>query len=100
MIVIGSTARHEFTFPYDRDNVVALVITYKQGGNILLEKTLDDCFIEAGLLSTNLTQEESLLFKANSYVSIQIKVKLADGSVDKSDEIRVVTDNALNKEVI
>lgn len=105
-IVRGTTPRHSFCLPYDlvqavgedSGDIVSLVVTYKQGLNIVLEKTekyiqyIDDKVDENGnelddnecIIYFTLTQEETNLFKPtnpNNLVEVQIKIMLSGEDV-------------------
>ena len=92
-IVRGTTPRHSFELPFDIElsqgidegDVRDLIITYKQGLEIILTKTLADVDYIDNLSDNHciiyytLTQEETNLFEVtdpNNLVQVQIKVLL------------------------
>lgn len=90
----GTTPTHVFTVDdASLENIAELYITYAQGKQIVLEKTLDDVVIdtENNTISVTLTQEDTLKFKTSQWsylypndnkkdmmVEIQIRMKYDD----------------------
>lgn len=100
MIAIGCTCKNIFSFPYNKEDVSVLYITYQVKGKTLVEKGIGQCEIADGLLSVLLTQEDTLKLGNESIVKIQIRAKLNDGTPIKSDIIETYTDIVLKNEVI
>ena len=100
MIATGCTCKNTFTFPYNKNDVELLFITYQQSGQTVFEKQIGDCEISDGCVSVLLTQEETLKLHNKSIVKIQIRVKLTNGNVTKSNVIEASTDVVLKNEVI
>ena len=100
MILTGCTCKNTFTIPFSEDDIEAMVITYCQDKVPIVEKLLCDCSFEDGYACVDLSQEDTLKFKDNALVKIQIKIKLNDGSVTKSKSIEVRADEVLNREVL
>lgn len=69
-------------------------------GKTIVEKTLDDCSFGDNFISIVLTQEETLMFENRVKVSIQIRVRLKDGTVTKSNIIETDIDRVLKDGVI
>ena len=76
----GTTPTHTFKTSISLVGAVVLFITYKQKYGIALQKTIDDVEITDEVVSVHLTQQDTLAFKAEAPVSIQIRARLADGT--------------------
>lgn len=100
LIAIGCTHDHSFTIPFAQSDIAAMVITYQQRGITKVEKTIDDCTFTDGKVQVSLTQEETLKFDSEAVVQMQIRIRLNNGLVTKSDIIETYTDNVLNDGVI
>lgn len=83
----GTTPTHIFTLPYDLGEISALSIAYEQGGNIILEKSMEDVLVNGNTISVVLSQEETLLFDSNMTASVQIRVRTGNGSALASKPI-------------
>ena len=100
MISKGCTVGNTFTVPFTKDEVEVLYITYQQRGKTIVEKNLDDCIFGDNFVSTGLTQEETLMFESLIRVNIQIRARLKDGTVTKSNIIETDVDKILKDGVI
>lgn len=100
MISKGCTITNTFTVPFSQDEVEVLYVTYQQREKTIIEKTLEDCVFADGSLSVGITQEESLLFTSLLPVKIQIRARLTDGTVTKSNIITAEVDKILKDGVI
>ena len=79
----GSTPTNIFCVNVDLRGAM-VYITYKQNGEIIVEKSGDDIAIEETYVSTKLTQEETLRFK-DGVVRIQIRYVRESGQADASN---------------
>lgn len=100
MVSRGTTSTHIFTVPIDFTEATALYITYQQLGRTVLEKELSDCTVESDKITVHLTQADTVKFKEDMPVRIQIRVKMADGSAHKSAIIETTADELLKEGVI
>lgn len=100
MIPKGCTCKNSFPIPHVRDEVVTLFITYQQNKETIVEKNIADCTFENGMVSVYLSQEETLRFKDDVVISVQIRARLTNGAATKSEIIETYTDYVLKKEVI
>ena len=106
-IVRGTTPEHSFELPFDMEedqghlygDISDLIVTYKQGLNIVLTKRLsqishiDRTENHHSIIYYTLTQEETNLFKVtdpNNVVQVQIKIML-NGDNDNGEHNIVVT---------
>jgi hypothetical protein len=86
----GTTPTNVFRTDVDLSNASVLFITYKQGGKLVLEKSIEDVQIEKKNLIVELSQKDTLLF-SEGIVTIQIRAKFPDGSAIASSLIRTST---------
>ena len=100
MIGKGCTCKNTFEFPFSEGDVEAIRIAYCQDGKVLFEKHKEDCMFSYSQVSVELNQEDTLMFNSSKIIRIQIKVKLTDGSVTKSNIVETITDELLCCEVI
>lgn len=96
----GSTPTHKFSTPYEKSSVDSVIITYSQNGKIVLEKHTQDIVIADLVMTTELSQEDTLLFDEKGDVKMQIKVKLTNGKVIPSNDMYASVKDVLNKEVM
>lgn len=76
-----------------------IILTFKQQGEIKLEKHRSDLEIEGSKISYTMTQEESRAFKARRPVSMQAELKTG-GKVIYTNIMTVFVEDVLNDEVI
>ena len=100
-MIRATTPTHIFTIDSNIDLSTAMNIrlTYAQNGAIVLDKNKNDLLIVDKTMTYSLSQEDTLLFKTNVPVEIQITVKTSQGIVMKSGIISIRADRALNTEV-
>lgn len=96
----ASTPTHFFTLPISADLIKTFLLTYKQGGRIILEKRRDDMTINGNVWSVQLTQEEANLFEANVVASAQIRVLTITNEALPSNIMTFRIDPVLNDEVL
>lgn len=84
----ATTPMHIWTVPFNTGDIEKIRITYKQDGKDVLKKTEADCDNTINEIRVLLTQEETLLFKADQYdqASAHLKVKTKDGKVWEAEE--------------
>lgn len=92
----GTTPTLTFNMPFDSTGVENIYITFVQGREMVLEKTLADVVWNEKAIELELTQEETLNFKTGM-IEIQLRVKFEDGTVMASDLI-YTTAKAILKE--
>lgn len=85
----GTTPTHIFTVEFDTSEITLLNVAYSQDGEVVVEKSLDDCTIEPNKIIVNLTEEDTLKFtNLDSIVEIQLRVGIGDARY-ASDIIKV-----------
>ncbi len=93
-----TTPTHTFYLPFDTNAISKLIITYKQNGKTILEKTEDEVQMNHNAISVTLSQEETFLFMVRP-VSVQLRVKIGD-RVLASNILKLSVDEVLNEEVM
>lgn len=102
-MIRATTPTHIFTF--SEDVPVAgnqkILVTYKQGDRIVLEKNKEDLMIdiENNQVSVELTQQEMNKF-CPGVALIQIRVKNGDGKVLASQILKIKVNQVLDQEVL
>ena len=97
----GETIAHTFTLPYEKSTIDKVIISYRQKDQIILEKiitsdtSLQETEDNQTIVSSILTESESLLFHDLTTFGIQINVFFGDGEIASgrvtSDEIGETT---------
>ena len=107
----GTTPLHKFYVDADLSDLDVLYITYEQNGSVVLEKELEEVEInvEEKMISTRLSQDETLLFDAtgkngtmseftfinDDRVRIQIRWRRNDDRAYASDIITTTVEEIL-----
>ena len=99
-MIRGTTPVHVFNLPFEANLIQEVRVTYAQSGEKVLEKTEADCTLEDKCIMVELTQQETLKFKARVNVEIQIKLLTTAGEVMASKIQTVSVDRCLNEEVL
>ena len=91
MFFAGETITHVFIIPFSMNEIDHVVLSYKQNGAIMFEKTVTSGFEKDSENSTRisypLSQNESLLFEDDSPFTIQCNVYTVFGSRHTSYEV-------------
>jgi hypothetical protein len=95
----GTTPTHTFELPIALDFVRDLTITYKQNGEVLVKRRLEDCDIHENIVAVTLDQQESLSFLPNEIAEVQLKLLTEGGRVVASPTYRIAVEDALDTEV-
>lgn len=99
-MIRGTAPIHTFTLPVDASQVAKLRVNYAQQGQLLLVKTEQDGTLDGFKLRVKLTQEDTLTFRCNVDVEIQLDVLTVAGDPLRSKIQRVSVDRCLNSEVL
>lgn len=77
---IGSTTTFPFILPVDSKYLTKCVITFRQGGENILNKQLNDYGVKTHdkNLIVKMSEEESLLFSKDYTVFVQVKLKIGN----------------------
>lgn len=91
----GTTPTHIFTVEFDTSTITLLNVAYSQDGEVVIEKSLEDCTIEPNKIIVNLTEEDTLKFtNIDSVAEIQLRVGVGDARY-ASSIIKVRVDRLL-----
>ena len=90
----GTTCRHTFRTNVDLTNAT-IYVSYTQSKSIVIEKTNSDIIIQQRKVLVELSQEDTLCFKAGQTVSCQIRYVLEDGTADASNIITISVQDVL-----
>lgn len=96
----GTTPIQIFKLPFFADEITTLRITYKQGDNVVLEKTEADVEKVDRTLRYMLSQEESLKFDPKYSAFVQLRCKKRDGSVHATNPKKISVFDVFNEEVL
>ncbi len=99
----GTTPCHYFTFPSPLDTYSYILITYAQGRKIVFEKRKEDLTQKEDDDKTGwfrLTQEETLRFKANNDVQLQVRALTVENEALASRIFDFAVESVLNDGVI
>ena len=111
-MIRATTPLHTFIFEEDPSLYARILVTYAQGGSIVMEKEKDDLIIEPldEILKNKqryaaryrLTQDETKRFKANGGgpVQVQVRVLTENGEALASDKKTISVQDVLNDEVL
>ena len=99
-MIRGTTPTLEFVLPFDANVLTTVYVTFAQKGEIVLEKTLEDCVCGDNRITVKLTQEETLKLVGGSFTEIQIRAKTEDGNALASNIMYEATERILKEDVI
>lgn len=99
-MIRGTTPTHKFNISFDTSRIKDIRITYAQDGEAVVEKHMTDCDLDGNVITTSLTQEETLKFHAKRPVELQIKVLTSEDNVLATRVYTISVDRVLNEEVL
>ena len=111
-MIRATTPIHTFMFEEDPSGYERILITYAQGGSIIMEKEKQDLSFEVtqDILSNKfcykafyrLSQDETKKFRANTGgpVQVQVRVLTKNGEALASDKKSISVQDVLNDEVL
>ena len=85
-IIRGTTPEHEFELPYPIELVSDFRVVYGQGNETIFVKTKSDCTLSEGKIFLSLTQEETFSVSPAKLVWVEIRIKLVNGKVVKTEK--------------
>lgn len=80
----GTTPTHTFNLPLDTALLKSVRIIYAYNGSPVLVKNTDQCTLEGNTVSVKLTQEDTLSFKNNVLIDIQLRALTKEGDALRS----------------
>lgn len=97
-----TTPYHKFELPVTFDLVEKLYITYAANGELLFEKTLEDCeFVAENIIEVHLTQADTGTIKnGTKVIEVQITFLTTDRERATSNILRLPADKILKSEEI
>ena len=96
----GENPKHEFTLPFTVETVSSIRAIYSQNGKPVFKKETEDFSLDGNVATVQLTQEETLKFRAEEIVEIQLRVLTVDGDSLASDIIQRYAKRLLEDEVL
>ena len=97
----ATTPTFTFTFDIDPDATFkTILITFKQGKKIVLEKKKTDLTFGEKSASFLLTQEETNLFDTRKWISIQVRALTTEDEAVAFKTIRTTVNDVLNDVVL
>lgn len=84
-MIRGTTPTITFAFPIETDKLSRLWITFYQLGQEIFTLEKDECKLSEREVEVTLTQSQTLRFRSDDYVEIQIRALLEDGTAVASD---------------
>ena len=94
----GTTPTQIFELPCHTNLLRDLTITYTQRKKVIVKKRKSDCILEENIVTTKLTQKESLSFNPDFVVEVQLKFETETGDVLASPKYTMSVDEILDKE--
>lgn len=101
IVIRGTTPTHDFELPYPKELIDDIRIVYGQNNKTIFTKTKDDCILTEDKISVSLIQEETFLFAPKKRLEIEVRLKLTNGKVVRTEEpivLRVI--DSMSDEVI
>lgn len=99
-MIRATTPTHTFNIPVEANNIQEILVTYRQIGRNILEKTNADMTNNGNAWSVTLTQQETKMFMADTKVEVQVRVLTTGGDALASKIFSVTVDRVLNDEVM
>lgn len=103
-IIRASTPTHEFVVGFNPADVDIIRVSYAQNGFLLFLKEKDDFTVttedENYVLSTTLTQRETLRFNPAYPVEIQMRAVTSEGGSSFSEKWTLSVEDVIDREVI
>lgn len=86
--------------PIDVSLIEDFTVTYVENGAKKLEKRKTDCFMEENCIKVLLSQADTLLFKDDTLIEVQIKAKFTDSNVYATEIVKTSFKKILNEEIL
>lgn len=103
----GETVSHQFIIPFVAEEISKIIVTYKQDGDVVLEKTITSGFetyeTDKTRILVTFSQADSLLFKPEYDYTIQLNVLISNnGSFMRASSKEIKGKNGIqyHREVI
>jgi DNA-directed RNA polymerase subunit L len=99
-MMCGTTPTHYFKLPFNVDTISKIRILYSQDNKIVFVKNTEDCTLENNLVTTKLTQENTLAFDYRKPIEVQVRVLDVNGDSLVSTIKVIRAGRCLDNEVI
>lgn len=99
-MIQGTTPKHTFKLPFDVGLIDKVQITYAQNKTPIVTKEKAECELLENRVIVYLSQEETLKFKPNLSVQVQIRVVTTGGDAPATKIFTIPCDEILNKVVL
>lgn len=99
-MIRGTTPTHVFNLHLDTSLIKTIVICYAQNDSVKLLKWTEACTLEGENASVTLSQEETLSFKADIDIKVQVRTLLQNGTAPAFRPVWIRCDDALYDEVL
>lgn len=99
-MIRATTPTHTFNIPVDADKIQKILVTYRQIGRNVLEKTNADMENDGNAWTVKFTQQETKMFTADIKVEVQVRVLTTGGDALASKIFSVPVERVLNDEVM
>lgn len=101
----GTTPLCGCTVPCTETDVDKLIISFRQNGMVIFDKTENDVMWDGNSITFRMSQAETLLFVQGDKTGrnageVQVKLKLMDGTVIASQIVKFDVEETINREVL
>ena len=96
----GTTPTHVFTLPFSTELIKSARVTYAQKRAVVLIKEDEELIMDGESISVRLTQADTLRFRPDDEVEIQLRILTTAGDALASDIERVSVRRCLDREVL
>lgn len=98
----GTTPTLTFKANFDLDTITNLIIVFKQGEKVKLEKYFQDCQIdiENKNISIKLSEDETMEFIPNKDLHIQMRIRFEDGTITSSKVMTNYVNDILEEDTV
>ena len=78
-MMCGTTPKLIFTLPFDVGVISKIKVICKQGDVFICKKNTEDCTLDGNVVTTKLTQEETLAINYKKPVDVQLRILDVNG---------------------
>lgn len=96
----GTSPVFEFTLPFDTELVAKAKVTFKYDDYSKVTKYANKDDFNGNTISVKLTQDETFMFKCNSYIKVQLRVLTTGGDPLATEPYTVFVEECLDDEVL
>ena len=100
MVIRGTTPTFHYTFKFATDFIKDLRWSFRQEGETLVDKKLEDVIMSDNKVSVKLTQEETLKFMAGVDLEIKMRILTTEGDVISTKPTVEKVEETYNEEIL